>query len=83
MFCAVLNLLCIIVLYVSASRAVFIVFCKICSQVSVLRTVLNVFSMIVLYVSAPRTVFKVFCTSCLYVSVLRSFEHVVYNCFVR
>ena len=51
-------MLCIIVLYVSASRAVFNVFCKICSQVSVLRTVLNVFSMIVLYVSAPRTVFK-------------------------
>ena len=49
---------------------------KICSYVSVLRTILNVFCMIVWYSSALRSVWDVLCRICGYVTVLRTVLYV-------
>ena len=58
---SVLNVLCLIVWYVSASRTLFNVFCTIGCYVSVLCTVLNVLGWIVCHVCASGTVWYVFC----------------------
>ena len=67
-------MLCIIVLYVSASRAVFNVFCTIFCKVSVLRTVLNMLCLVFFFTLRSWTLFCM-CSDCMS-------RHSLAHCFV-